>query len=672
MPNSGEKMVAIGPITSLHYAANGNFVNGVYAPAADGFNLADVSSVSLLNSLPSGVKGLVYLGMSGGVTQAFKTAVNAYIGNPNLYGFYMVDEPTASATIAANLKAEVAYIKSIMPQAVTFMVEQNLSATTTPSFYYTPANTGIDLFGLDPYPVQTNVPNNLDYNIIPAAVAAAESAGISLAQIVPIYQAFGGGQYSSYILPTADQAATILSTWAAYVPTPAFDYAYSWGTQVGDTALSTDPSLAAVFAQHNMDGGAFASAALAAPTFTNPTGVDTTSTTPTISGTGLVGDLVTLAIDGVVVSVTITVDSNSAWSYTPTAPLANNATHELAAIQIAPDGSASAIATDVFSVAIPTSAPAPKVLSVVSSPANADLGAGQSVTLTVTMSDAVQITGTPQFNLNDGGIATYDAAHSTPTVLVFDYTVQAGQNTPDLAVSSFDLNGGSIANLAGAAANLSGAVTNPAGTLQVDTTAPSSTVKSISGGSHPTISGTTESGSSLVVSYLDLANGHNGSLGSTTASSNGTWSLTPSSAWYNINDPVKFAVTATDRAGNVGVTNDFFGTTGANGFSNTAGNDYFVGDGGNDAFNFQGNTIGGNGNDIIADFGAHSLAGSRQADVIQFDSSIFQGSFSALLANTHNNAAGYAMITYESGGITSTLTLNGVHAAQLTAADFRL
>ena len=49
------------PITALHYTANGNFLNGVYAPGADGFNLADVGSVSELNALPPGVKGLFTL-----------------------------------------------------------------------------------------------------------------------------------------------------------------------------------------------------------------------------------------------------------------------------------------------------------------------------------------------------------------------------------------------------------------------------------------------------------------------------------------------------------------------------------------------------------------------------------------------------------------------------------
>ena len=50
------------PVTSLHYTPNDNLVNGEYTPGADGFNLADVSSVDDLNSLPPGVMVFVHLG----------------------------------------------------------------------------------------------------------------------------------------------------------------------------------------------------------------------------------------------------------------------------------------------------------------------------------------------------------------------------------------------------------------------------------------------------------------------------------------------------------------------------------------------------------------------------------------------------------------------------------
>ena len=245
------------PTTALHYTANGNFVNGVYAPGADGFNLADVGSVSELNALPPGVKGLVYLGLTNGADANFQATVSAFKNNPNLYGFYIADEPGGG--LAANLKAEFDWIHANVPGAKTFIIEQNLSSDTNPDFVYNPANTDIDLFGLDPYPIKAS---GVDYSIIPTAVSAAEGAGIPLADIVPVYQAFGGGGYSDWILPTPAQEQQILSTWGSVVPAPAFDYAYSWGVQVGDTALSDDPALQAVFAAHN---GASAIPAPAAP-----------------------------------------------------------------------------------------------------------------------------------------------------------------------------------------------------------------------------------------------------------------------------------------------------------------------------------------------------------------------------------------------------------------------
>ena len=49
----------------------------------------------------------------------------------------------------------------------------------------------------------------------------------------------------------------------------------------------------------------------------------------------------------------------------------------------------------------------------------------------------------------------------------------AGQNTADLAVTAVNLNGATVKDGAGNAANLSLAWPNPAGTLQIDTTAPS-------------------------------------------------------------------------------------------------------------------------------------------------------------------------------------------------------
>jgi hypothetical protein len=242
------------PITTLHYAPNGNFNGTTYLPGAEGFNVADVSSPDQLAALPPGVQGLVWVGTTGGATASFQATINSFKGAPNLFGFYVADEPSSSVP-AANLMAEADYIHATIPGAKAFMVEQNFSDITSPVFDFTPANTHMDLFGLDPYPVRSDVPGNVDYSIIPAYVHAAEAAGIPQSEIVPVYQAFGGYSGGPWILPTAAQEQTILSTWGSLVPNPVFDFAYSWGVQSGDQALSTSPDLQAVFAAHNALGG---------------------------------------------------------------------------------------------------------------------------------------------------------------------------------------------------------------------------------------------------------------------------------------------------------------------------------------------------------------------------------------------------------------------------------
>ena len=85
-----------------------------------------------------------------------------------------------------------------------------------------------------------------------------------------------------------------------------------------------------------------------------------------------------------------------------------------------------------------------------------DLGAGSVVTLTVNMSEAVTVAGgTPTLTLNDGGTATYTGGSGT-NALTFSYTVGAGQNTADLAVTAVNLNSATVKDGAGNAANLTG------------------------------------------------------------------------------------------------------------------------------------------------------------------------------------------------------------------------
>jgi len=252
-----------GPVTALHYAPNHNFdSSGSYVPANAGFNLADVSNVSQLDSLPSGVKGLVWLGLCNGADSSFINAVQPFIGDPKLFGFYLMDEPDptgrwAPLCPAANLMAESDWIHANVPGAQTFIVMINANTSIAPVYAntYNPGNSHIDLYAPDPYPCRTEV-GGCDYSRITRAVAAAEAAGIPRGSIVPVYQAFGGGNWSDdgggqYTLPTASQEQRILATWASVVPNPVFDYAYSWGTQNSDQALEGSTALQAVFSAHN-------------------------------------------------------------------------------------------------------------------------------------------------------------------------------------------------------------------------------------------------------------------------------------------------------------------------------------------------------------------------------------------------------------------------------------
>ena len=256
-------LVRYGPVTGLHYAPNKNFdSSGHYVPAKAGFNLADVSSVGQLDSLPSGVKGLVYLGLCNGADSSFINAVQLFIGHAKLFGFYLMDQPDPTGRWgplcpAANLMAESDWIHANVPGAQTFIIMINVNTSTAPVYAstYNPGNSHVDLYAPNPYPCRTEV-DGCDYSRITRAIAAVEAAGIPRDSIVPVYQAFGGGGWSDdgggqYTLPTASQEQQILATWAPLVPNPVFDYAYSWGTQNSDQALEGSTTLQAVFSAHN-------------------------------------------------------------------------------------------------------------------------------------------------------------------------------------------------------------------------------------------------------------------------------------------------------------------------------------------------------------------------------------------------------------------------------------
>ena len=267
---SGGRALALYPARDrvLHYAPNDNFgPNGDYLPGRLGFNLADVNTVDQINGLEAGVKGLVWIGQCNGVDIKFLRTVQPYARSRKLFGFYLMDDPdprdvSAAAKLAPrcaaeDLRAESDWIHTNIPGALTLIVLMNMSSSKTPSFdgTYNPANSHVDLFGLSPYPCRTEL-NGCEYEMIDRYVTAAESWGVPRSRMVPIYQAFGGGEWrddggGQYVLPRPDQERQILARWRALVEAPILDMAYSWGSQKTDVALETATDLKGVFSLHN-------------------------------------------------------------------------------------------------------------------------------------------------------------------------------------------------------------------------------------------------------------------------------------------------------------------------------------------------------------------------------------------------------------------------------------
>ena len=108
------------------------------------------------------------------------------------------------------------------------------------------------------------------------------------------------------------------------------------------------------------------------------------------------------------------------------------------------------------------------VTKVVASPSSGAEVIGNTITLTLDLSDAVTVSGTPTLSLNDGGTATYTGGSGT-SALTFNYQVSASDSAvAALAITQVNLpDGATIQDGNGNAAILSGAVTTFSG-LQID------------------------------------------------------------------------------------------------------------------------------------------------------------------------------------------------------------
>ncbi|RLC02661.1 MAG: hypothetical protein DRI57_29880, partial [Deltaproteobacteria bacterium] len=180
-------------------------------------------------------------------------------------------------------------------------------------------------------------------------------------------------------------------------------------------------------------------------------------------------------------------------------------------------------------------------VSSVSAPADGSYKAGDTVSITVTFSEDVTVTGAPQLTLDTGGTAVFDSVSGD--TLTFTHTVADGHNSDDLdyaAADSLDLNGGTIKNTGGDDADLTLPEPGEADSLSdsndivIDTAAPGVTLSTTA--SDPTNTspfGITITFDEEVTGFgpgdISVGNGTAGGFSNTTAGKVWTADITPSS-----------------------------------------------------------------------------------------------------------------------------------------------
>jgi hypothetical protein len=276
-------------VPTLHYAPNTG--GRVAAAAADGFTLFDVAGSTTnphrvdaaVNALPNGMKALVWVGnlgnapvgstcpRAGFTTPRFQAQVDALADNRKVFGYYLADDPHPSIcpNAVADIAARADYIHSHTNQKafIVALDSSNLCGDHPGCEYQAlaPAQTHVDLFGLDPYPCHFDSAGSqapCDVSEIAATVDTAIRKGIPRRAIVPTFQTFGqegrtDGKPVYYRLPTLDELTAMLNAWRLVVPHPIMDYSYSFGVQCTPTscpapqALENHSGLARVMKRHN-------------------------------------------------------------------------------------------------------------------------------------------------------------------------------------------------------------------------------------------------------------------------------------------------------------------------------------------------------------------------------------------------------------------------------------
>ena len=215
---------------------------------------------------------------------------------------------------------------------------------------------------------------------------------------------------------------------------------------------------------------------------------------------------------------------------------------------------------------------APTVLYVTSSTADGSYIAGNLISIQVTFSEVVFVTGTPQLTLETGdtdAVVDYTSG-SESNVLTFEYTVAAGDTSSDLdyvSTTALSVNSGTIKDAAGNDATLTLATPGTTGSLSanqvivIDTTAPSvdsftMNDRALKIGDTSTVTlvfseEVTDFSSDADITVL------NGNLSIMTSDDNITWTgtYTPTAGIEDTTNVLTLATNYTDTAGNAGPSN---------------------------------------------------------------------------------------------------------------------
>jgi probable HAF family extracellular repeat protein len=161
-----------------------------------------------------------------------------------------------------------------------------------------------------------------------------------------------------------------------------------------------------------------------------------------LTGTADNNSTVTVYDNGNFVGSTTADPSTGAWSF-PIGQLADGSTHSYTVTATDADGNVSQPST-ALSFTVDTTIPAVTAIAETSG-LGSDLNAGKTVTITLTTSEAVVVTGAPTLALNDNGTATYSGISADGKTLTFTYTVaSADTDVPSLQVSSINLPSGAM------------------------------------------------------------------------------------------------------------------------------------------------------------------------------------------------------------------------------------